>query len=428
MHLLHVVQEDAERVELYQRAIQVAVDEGDLLLVIDSEAGTRVVTALLGLETKPRPEARVLDIDSLIGEQFDWQRFCTELEVAITATERQRGDSRITVVVALDEPFERCESVSEVMSIEYELDRIRNQKRRILLTGVKRSSIPSSLPLEFFSLHTDWSFGDDRSDSLATSSRLDEAVRLMTLAAPPFRHRFLATTRSKERRLQATVPRFLDSLRHGILMVDPGYTIRFVSGRAAGYLGRSERDLIDRPLKTCLDGVDYISIKHECEKLARGFDADTPLTVSWRLAPGVYEPRVATIDPIFSDNQLVGFLMTVSRVQSIRGPRAVYQQLTEEERAAANQAVSPVDDEPDLGDDEAISESIQGTQVTRREHEIILQILKGMSNKEIADLLKIAEVTVKKHLTSVYRKLRITNRRELLASFQVPKTGGDPHE
>jgi DNA-binding CsgD family transcriptional regulator len=43
-----------------------------------------------------------------------------------------------------------------------------------------------------------------------------------------------------------------------------------------------------------------------------------------------------------------------------------------------------------------------------------------MTNREIADHLSIAEVTVKKHLTSVYRKLRITSRRELAMSFARP--------
>lgn len=431
MHLLHVVHDAAERVELYQRALRLAADEGDLVLAIDEQDGLDAVAALLKLQPKPRPTVRSVEIASLLGDddEFDWQAFCSSLEEAVDSAERVRGDSRVTVVAVLDQAFERCPSANEVMSIEYELNRMREERRRILLTSVLRRSIPGSLPTEFFTLHTHWSFGPSVfTEGEDDSSALDRAVQLVALSAASFRHRFLATTRSHDIRQQVTVPRFLDALRQGILMVDTSYTIRFASTRLARYLGRDQDELIDRPLKTCLDGVDYISVKRECEKLSRGFDSDSPLTVSWRLAPGVYEPRVSTVDPIFSDNQLIGYLLTLVPVQATRGPRAVYQQLSAEERAAANQVAPAVDDDVDIDDEELVSDSIQGTQVTRREHQIVLLILKGMSNKEIADMLKIAEVTVKKHLTSVYRKLRITNRKELLDSFQTPTSRGNADE
>ncbi len=437
MHLLHVVESLPERVALYERAIQLAVEEGDLLLFIEEPDALQAIDALVKLRAKPRPEIRLLDVHSLLDRNDDadaerpplWQHFCDRLDEAIDAAERIRGDSRVAMVLSLDQAFESCESASEVMSIEYEIDRMREERRRILLTSVLRRSLPSSLPTEFFTLHSHWSFGEHVFGSQGDSATsLDEAVQSMTLSAPSFRHRFLATARSHDSAQQASVPRFLDALRQGVLMVDTGYTIRYASPRLARYLGRDRSELIDRSLKACLDGVDYISIRHECEKLARGFDADSPLIVSWRLSPGVYEPRVSTVDPIFSDNQLIGFLLTLARVQTTRGPRAVYQQLSEEERAAADEVAPVVEDDAELDEEELVNDSIQGTQITRREHQIVLLILKGMSNREMADLLKIAEVTVKKHLTSVYRKLRITNRRELVNSFQVPSTRGSTDE
>jgi DNA-binding CsgD family transcriptional regulator len=97
----------------------------------------------------------------------------------------------------------------------------------------------------------------------------------------------------------------------------------------------------------------------------------------------------------------------------------VYQQL-KEEKAGIDAAPVRTDDDVVLSDDESISGDLHGTQITRREHEVILLILKGMTNRQVADHLSIAEVTVKKHLTSVYRKLRITNRAELTASFARP--------
>ena len=59
-------------------------------------------------------------------------------------------------------------------------------------------------------------------------------------------------------------------------------------------------------------------------------------------------------------------------------------------------------------------------QITPREHEILLMALDGDSNKQIAQELELAEVTVKKHLTSINRKLRVENRATLLRSFAPP--------
>ena len=49
-----------------------------------------------------------------------------------------------------------------------------------------------------------------------------------------------------------------------------------------------------------------------------------------------------------------------------------------------------------------------------REREVIALIGEGLKNKEIAEKLYISEVTVRHHLTSVYRKLDISHRLELV--------------
>ena len=160
-------------------------------------------------------------------------------------------------------------------------------------------------------------------------------------------------------------------------------------------------------------------MKHECEKLKPGRTSQSPFIASWRIAPGVYEPREVSVDPVRSGHQTVGYIIALSHVEAVRGPRAVYQQL-KAEKAGADRIEGRVEEEVLLTEDEAVSGDLHGTQITRREHEIILLILKDMTNRQIADHLSIAEVTVKKHLTSVYRKLRITSRRELTMSFARP--------
>lgn len=51
--------------------------------------------------------------------------------------------------------------------------------------------------------------------------------------------------------------------------------------------------------------------------------------------------------------------------------------------------------------------------LTPREREIVGQIGNGASNKEIAHTLKVSEKTVKAHLTSVFRKLGVSDRLHL---------------
>ncbi len=52
--------------------------------------------------------------------------------------------------------------------------------------------------------------------------------------------------------------------------------------------------------------------------------------------------------------------------------------------------------------------------LTKREIEVLLLILKGSSNQDIADGLYISEHTVKKHLKNIYKKLNVKNRIQLL--------------
>jgi len=51
--------------------------------------------------------------------------------------------------------------------------------------------------------------------------------------------------------------------------------------------------------------------------------------------------------------------------------------------------------------------------LSQHEKECAILVSNGNSNKEIASLLKVQEVTVKKHLSSVYKKFELKNRIEL---------------
>ena len=56
--------------------------------------------------------------------------------------------------------------------------------------------------------------------------------------------------------------------------------------------------------------------------------------------------------------------------------------------------------------------------IGEREFAIIRRVLQGKQNKEIAAELNLAEITIKKQLSEIYRKLHVRNRMELIKLIQ----------
>jgi DNA-binding NarL/FixJ family response regulator len=66
----------------------------------------------------------------------------------------------------------------------------------------------------------------------------------------------------------------------------------------------------------------------------------------------------------------------------------------------------------DLEVGQTASDSIVGSTLTLREKEILRAVTEGRSNKEISESLSISAETVKSHIKSIYRKLKVKNRVE----------------
>lgn len=68
-------------------------------------------------------------------------------------------------------------------------------------------------------------------------------------------------------------------------------------------------------------------------------------------------------------------------------------------------------------------ESLSRYNITSREGEIIELIITGCSNREIADTLYISPSTVRNHIYSIYQKLNINSRLQLVSRILIEKGG-----
>lgn len=426
-HVLHVSRTLGERLSLFEQILVDAADVGRLVVAVVHPKTREIFEATARLVgVRPR-QMHVTTAAEILSESEGVANLAKLLVDALEALEnagrvRRREEPRMATVLFcdLDDVFARCASADEMLRVVRDLKARHATERGCVVEAVSVDLLPRSLPPEFLDLHTDWVFSAATVAGSDAGASLDAAAQRVSLRTPELRASFLALARSDPHGALHLVPRPFSDYRRGFLVVDRELVVRYCSPRAAALLARGADEITERPLGTVIDGVDLVTLRHEC---ARDPGADqSPFVVSWRLAPGRYEPREVTVDPISSDHSPVGHLISLGPVESVRGPRAVYRQLTKERGAEA--LVTPEEAEPV---EEALGEALQGTQITKREHQVLLHILAGRSNREIARHFDIAEVTVKKHLTSVYRKLRITNRAELIRSFTMPNgTGSAP--
>jgi DNA-binding NarL/FixJ family response regulator len=100
-------------------------------------------------------------------------------------------------------------------------------------------------------------------------------------------------------------------------------------------------------------------------------------------------------------------VLSVSRGQVWMEKRFVAVMLEEEDNKARSG--------PDTG---ASDDRLKLASLTRRELEIIQAIGKGYKNKQIADALCISDTTVRHHLSTIFSKLNVSDRLELLIYAQ----------
>ncbi len=69
-------------------------------------------------------------------------------------------------------------------------------------------------------------------------------------------------------------------------------------------------------------------------------------------------------------------------------------------------------------------ETDKATRLTEREREVVALVSEGLKNKDIAERLFISETTVRHHLTSIFSKLEVASRFELIILLHQKKLAG----
>ena len=57
---------------------------------------------------------------------------------------------------------------------------------------------------------------------------------------------------------------------------------------------------------------------------------------------------------------------------------------------------------------------LQERGLSKRESEVVILVVQGLTNRQVADQLCVAEKTVKFHLTNVYKRLKISRRSQII--------------
>jgi DNA-binding NarL/FixJ family response regulator len=71
----------------------------------------------------------------------------------------------------------------------------------------------------------------------------------------------------------------------------------------------------------------------------------------------------------------------------------------------------------------ALGRQIAPKPLSHREKEIVALVMLGLTNRQIADKVFLAESTVKTHVSSAFRKLDVRSRAEAVARIQDPEAG-----
>lgn len=266
-------------------------------------------------------------------------------------------------------------------------------------------------------------FGASSSAGEVRSLMLDLSLQRLALSEESL---LAQMSESVEERDQYELPRFLKLVDEVIVIMDSTLRISYISPAIERHISKPAQSLVGRGLAS-LTGKDSVAtaqralsrILHRHLRAQSGQERaeggrSLLVPISAEDASGREVLFEASVTVYEAAGRVCGYVCVLRR-QAWRGSRAAA-------RRAGGQEAGGAIKEGNVPGDESVELEAVGPpdgegltlRLTPREFEIIQLLLQGMTNVTIATQLHIAEVTVKKHLTNIYRKLGVRNRYEVM--------------
>ena len=168
----------------------------------------------------------------------------------------------------------------------------------------------------------------------------------------------------------------IKSIDESIILLDNSFNIITINKKTEELINKELDELKPKELSSIIH--EHNSLKKEIENLYQGEYSDFSCRVNYKKR----DDQKILIDTKFSIvkdkfNDIIGILIIGHEVKEMKQLKTLYQ-------------------------------------ITDREADVMQLIISGLTNKEIADHLNIAERTIKTHITNIYNKLGVYNKIQLL--------------
>jgi len=121
-------------------------------------------------------------------------------------------------------------------------------------------------------------------------------------------------------------------------------------------------------------------------------------------------PRVVIVT-MYDDPRLVRELIGLGAVGYLV-KSATMEELHAAVHTAANSPIGPGKDVVIVAPPKAFDNKADADRLSGRELEVLLMVVRGMSNQQIATSLHLSEATIKRHLANIYPRIGVTSRGE----------------
>jgi PAS domain S-box-containing protein len=226
--------------------------------------------------------------------------------------------------------------------------------------------------------------------------------------------RFHATSGiSDSSRFGPLIERVLRAYEAPVLVLDAASrTVQACNRAATSALGFSREELLGRSLEWLSEKGEFSEANVKVRRYAYATSGIFRTKARLRRKDGVVHPFTITNVALFNDSGVIESVFCFIHDKSDEEARNAELVRTAEELASVSSRLVALTARLSNAGDAA--HDLRGRGLSSRQIEIVRLAASGLATKAIADALGLAEVTVKSHLSIIYRKLGVKNRIDLL--------------